>query len=403
MIRSTQRPSQYTIRPFRSGDRDAFLSLYETVFGHERSEDWFRWKFQANPYADHVPIVVVERAGEIVGCRSFFAQNVRYNGDVWDAFQPCDTMVHPDHRRQGLFSRMNELALERYADREPALCFNFPNESSKPGNLKHGWREVGTIPMYYRPEDPGRALQAVTTGGADGSRDNGGADSGERIGSGDGIGTDGGIGGSDGSAAGVTNALSRALGTAVPGAHSTGDRLLAPSEAAVTVERHETPPAETLAAIYRRSIPDGIHTNRTAAFYRWRLDNPEQTYATYVATRDGDPIAALVVSPVESPTGDHLRIVETLPRSIDVAADELEVLLVRALADYEAQCFVTAFGKTLPRPLRYRFYPDTRFPLSTLLQPACRTILARDLGEETGIERSTADDWCLSRLDLDTT
>lgn len=394
-----------TVRPFEPGDRPELLSLYETVFGRERSADWFRWKYEDNPYADHVPILVAEVDGKLVGCRAFFAQPMRVTGTERIAFQPCDTMVHPAYRRRGLFDRMNERAIERYADGEPTFCFNFPNENSRPGNLKHGWQEIGTFPVYYRPQDPLASVRELTddedTAGSDGSGGTDGDDDWSDAGGGANgrvshhqpDGRDDEV--DDADAGRVTGTLASVLTSS----QRAGDRLVTQSAPELAVVRFETPPADLLASTYRRAIPDGIHTSRTAAFYRWRFENPARNYTTYVATRDGEtPVAALVLSRV----GDHLRIVETLPRAVASEQEAINHLLVAALADRPNRNYVTAFGTALPTPIRYRFYPDTRFPLSTLIRPAARTLLARDLGGEAGIEDTAADDWNLSRLDLDT-
>lgn len=371
----TRTATSYTVRTFDPADRATFLSMYETIFGRERSADWFRWKFRENPAADHVPVIVATDGDEPVGFRSFFAQGMRAGDAVFPAFQPCDTMVHPDHRNQGLFDRMNERAVERYADGAPAFFFNFPNEHSKRGNQKHGWREIGTVPAYYRLQNPAGVLERVTDGSP---REEGG-----RMQSIDGR-----------TAAAVADALEDVVALS----HRTGDRLLARSEPDLGIERYETPPADTLAAVYQRSIPDAIHTNRTAAFYRWRFDNPAHDYTAYVARRDGEPVAALVVSSHR----DHVRIVDTLPRTIEPEAGALEHLLVTALEEYADRSYVEAFGETIPAALRYRFYPDTRLPLSAVVKPTSRTLFARNLTDGLDIESSSIESWSFSRLDLDT-
>lgn len=387
--------SSCTVRSFEPRDRTGVLSLYERVFGHHRSPDWFRWKYDDNPYVDHVPIVVAVDDGEVVGCRAFFALEMRVGETVRLAFQPCDTMVHPEYRGQGLFSRMNEFALERYADGAPAFCFNFPNGNAKPGNLKHGWREIGTFPVYYRPHDPVESVRELTDGAS--RETDARADGNEWV--------DGGYTGPDtdrdrpAEATSIdVDGITDTLADVVTSSQQAGDRLVGDSNDELTVVRFETPPADLLESVYRRSIPDGIHTHRTAEFYRWRFQNPARTYTSYVAMRDDEtPVAALVCSRVDN----HVRIVETLPRVIDDERAAINHLLTTMLADRPNWNYVTAFGDTLPTPLRYRFYPDTRFPLSTLIRPTARTLLARNLGE-SGFESTTADDWRLSRLDLDT-
>ncbi|WP_242695537.1 GNAT family N-acetyltransferase [Halomontanus rarus] len=404
---STSRSTSYSVRQFRDDDRASFLSLYDTVFDRNRDARWFDWKYEENPYADHVPIVVAERNETIVGCRSFFPMEMRVDGETRTAFQPCDTMVHPDHRRRGLFSRMNEYALERYGDGSPSFFFNFPNENSKPGNLKHGWRKIGIVPMYYRPQNPVAALGTLLESRL--SRFDSDADSDSNADAGDGTSVDAASDGASNPNTGrlpidpvdgrTVESINRALASTSAISHRVRDRLVTPSTPEMTVERHETPPASALEAVYRQSIPDAVHANRTAAFYRWRLQNPTKEYVTYLARWEGTPVAALIVSPVE----DYVRIVDSLPRATGTHQKPLERLLVDVLAEYSDRSFVTAFGDTLPAPLRYLFYPDTRRPLSSAIQPTTRTLLARDVGSERAIEDTTTADWALSRLDLDTT
>lgn len=361
---SAYRSAIHEVRPFRPGDREGILSLYRTVFGGNPTRAWFRWKYEDDPYLEEVPIVVATFDGEVVGCRAFFALEMRIDGNDRIALQPCDTMVHPEHRRRGLFVRMNRLAVERYTGRAPAFCFNFPNDSSKPGNERVGWRPVGQVPMYYRVADPAGALAVL-------------ADGGDRS--------------SPGSS--TVRSPSGPLAGAIGAAHRAGDRLLAPSSH--RIRRHESPPIPTLADLYRRGPAEGIHAVRTERFYRWRLANPERRYRAYVAARGGEPVAATVVSPAP----DHVRIVDTVPRV--GAASARRELLAAICAEYADRPYVTAFGAVVDEPLRYRFLPDTRPPLSALIRPTTRTLYARDLGGEA-VEGRPIGDWSLTRLALDT-
>lgn len=66
-------------------------------------------------------------------------------------------MVHPDHRRRGLFTRMTERAIDRYCG-DAAYLFNFPNPNSLPSNRKLGWVVVQDVPTSYRIHDPGALM-----------------------------------------------------------------------------------------------------------------------------------------------------------------------------------------------------------------------------------------------------
>ena len=363
--------SSYEVDRFRAGDRPEFLSLYETVFGRRRSPEWFRWKYESNPVVDGVPIVVARHGDGVVGCRSFLPLSVAVDGEHHVAFQPCDTMVHPDHRRRGLFTRMNERSIDRYADGPPAFFFNFPNANSKPGNLSMGWRPVARLPMYYRPQNATNAmgswLEAHTS-------------------------TDAGLSLGVADTAADSSPLARA--------HGAVDRWLVGSSDA-SVDRYDRPESAPLETVYHRAIPDGVHAVRDEAFYRWRFANPVHEYEVYVANRRGEPVAAAVVSPVD----DHLRLVDTLPRRPDVEPAAIERAVVAALADHAGPDsdvgYVAAFGSVLARPLRYRFYPDLKPPLRSVLRPTSRTLLARDLRSSPDVERRPPAAWTLSWFDLD--
>ncbi|MFC7214397.1 GNAT family N-acetyltransferase [Saliphagus sp. GCM10025334] len=405
--------SGYAIDWFREHDRESFLDLYATVFDRQRTAEWFRWKYEANPYVDHVPIAVARRqpSGTVVGCRAYFPLEVSVDGETHLAFQPCDTMVHPDHRRRGLFTAMNRWGLEQYDDDGPAFFFNFPNAQSKPGNERLGWRPVGTVPMYYRVQNPvavlARWLRAVdstddfrvpitddSAGTTDSNADlESAAQSATR------------------ESTESPGVFARGLTRAVTTGHRLGDRLLAQwslldADVDVTVERYDQAPVGTLETLARRSRSDGVRVRRSSTFYRWRLDNPLHEYVTVLARRadTGLPVTAIIVSPQD----DHVRLVDTLPRGVganDPAVPVLEQLLLAVLEDYREKPFLTAFGDVLPDPLRYRFLPDTRAPLRPVLRPTTRTLYARGLDDEVSrrLDSSTIDDWHLSRLDLDTT
>ena len=249
----SQRPStrqatgasdQYEIRPFEPGDREGYLSLYNRVLsgGGDR---WFAWKYADNPFADHVPIVVATDGDSVVGAKSAVPQRIRVGDRAVDALQPADTMVDPDHRRQGLFSRMTEVMKEHYADRSSQLFVNFPNDKTLAGGKKHGWVEVGRVPTYYR-------IQRAR-----------------------------GIVGDD-----LPAPAGQALDLLDPvfDAYLTVREKLAPSPPAdLVVEECDGVPADVLATLYERAVPDELHAERSAAFYDWRFGNPKWTYRTYLA------------------------------------------------------------------------------------------------------------------------
>lgn len=319
----------YRIRQYRPEDRDGVLSLDRAVWNRTQSPEWFDWKYADNPYVDHVPVFVAEIAGEIVGARPFMAFQMRLGDKTAIALQPSDTMVSPDHRRRGLFTRMTERAIDYYEGREPWFFFNFPNSQSRPGYLKLGWQEVGSRTTYYRVQNPDAFLENRLDGK-------------------------------------LESLVGNVATSAVHGYYA-ARRMTASSDPA-TVDRHSDVPAALLASLYERRVPERIHAHRTETFYQWRFASPAWERTTYTASNDGEPIASVIVR--SRATGDGLTVTQLADVVPMVGGDEwvaaLSDIFAAILDDWDDSDLIAAGKSGIPDDLlrRYGFHPDTSPPLS---------------------------------------
>lgn len=358
--------SEYTIRAFRSDDVAGFLRLFSTVFG-DNGRDWFAWKYRTNPYVDHIPIIVAERDGELVGARPFFALQMAVGGEHRLALQPCDTMVHPDHRRNGLFTRMTERAIDRYESGKPAFFFNFPNHRSLPGYLKLGWHPIGQIPRCYRFHNMAAVLQSTLE---------------------------------------------------TPGAHLAGEvcsplvtgynklrGMTAGATADVSVRREDGLPASDLASVYRRSIPDAIHAVRDERFYGWRFGNPNYEYTTYLCA-DSDPIGLVVGRSVggneAKPT--VTRLVDIVPVDCPERDEHISALLNRVLTESSESDLVVARPSMLPaETLRARgFQSEEAWPLSYLKDGRTHVVRSVDGWDSHDCDIRIQENWHTTYAEMDT-
>ncbi|MDZ5810213.1 GNAT family N-acetyltransferase [Halorubrum sp. AD140] len=359
----------YTIRLYEPADREGFLRLYDEVFGGG-TEAWFRWKYPDNPYVAHVPMFVAERDGEIVGARPYMAFRLRNGDRTALGLQTGDTMVHPDHQRRGLFTRMTRQSFDYYGDLDgDVLTFSIPNALSRPGYLKLGCREVGQLATAYRIQDPG----ALASG-----------------------------------------AVARAGGAAAPlirlGQGLWSRRSPTPDD--VTVVHHDAVPAGTLSALYEERPPDGVHALRDERFYDWRFDRPDWDYETYVArtTDRAEPIAAVVVGRSDDGDSDTAALTDVLPLAAGSARHRgLAAILPRVASDHADADVVVADRSTLPDDLAraHGFLADDRLPLSAATTP---TILISRLFDGTddppwelhGARLDALDDWTLTLAERNT-
>lgn len=355
---------EYEVRWFADGDAADLRTLFAASLERDWSLEHVEWKYREDPFLDHAPVNVVERDGEIVGAQAYVPVPLRYGDAAGLALQPADAVVREDHRRNGLYTRLTEQAIERYAAGEPSAFFNYPNPGALSAQADLGWTELGDLAVYYRVQRPA-ALLPVAAG------------------------------------LGVQLAA-RAAGRVARAGLGALDAV-GPAAGDLTVTRHADPPAETLAALYRRSVPDGLHVRRTAAYYEWWFSDPGAEHATYVARRDGAPVAALVA---RTPPQGVLQLREALPLGSDRPTGALGRLVAAALADHRDAHVVKTAGATLPRSLlrRFGFVRDDAPLLDRATTPL--TVAARPLadgGEPDPIAEAVADrsNWRPTFLEVD--
>ena len=130
------------------------------------TDEFFRWKHVSNPFGVS-PGLVAEHQDEIVGVRLFLRWELRTLDQPVRAVRAVDTATHPSFRGQGIFRRLTLDLLHRLESAgEVDLVFNTPNASSRPGYLKMGWQEVGTLPVRLGIAHPIAFVKGLRTAAA---------------------------------------------------------------------------------------------------------------------------------------------------------------------------------------------------------------------------------------------
>lgn len=340
---------QITVRPFRRADTGGFLDLYEAVWDRRRSREWFEWRFLGNPYLATPPLIVATTGDRLVGAEPCLPFRLRAGDETVPAFQPADWIVHPDYRRQGVFTRMTEALLDGGNWEPPAVYFNFPTAELQPGLEKFDWQMSGRIPSYCRLQRPSPLISNHTSH--------------------------------------LPRPVPRILGRAADTAAAVGCRLrdLAGPTPDIEVTRHEQLPLKTLATLYRSYPPSGVHVVRDERFYGWRFDNPDWETAAYLAHRDGRPVAGLITCTERTESGERTILADTLP--LDANAEQrATTALVRAVVENSDADFLRTSGAGLPRPaLRsLGFRPMGAPPLSSVTNPTTLAVRPGALDGQSG-------------------
>lgn len=139
----------YEIARYRPEHFEGVLTVLAGLWPWERelAASFFRWRHVENPYVDAPLGIVALHAGQVVGFRGYFA--LAYSPGAGHAdivvLHPCDTVVDPAHRNQGLSVMMGRSASEFDPTRYRLLM----NLSSS-GNSRPGYLALGFVPLTNR-------------------------------------------------------------------------------------------------------------------------------------------------------------------------------------------------------------------------------------------------------------
>jgi len=141
------------IREYHDDDEPAVLALLQASLGwvpDGQYASFFSWKHVENPFGRSPAWVAVD-ARRIVGFRVFLRWEFERGGQVVRAVRAVDTATHPDYQGRGIFSRLTLHAIEALRAEGVGFVFNTPNDQSRPGYLKMGWKPVERLPVLVRP------------------------------------------------------------------------------------------------------------------------------------------------------------------------------------------------------------------------------------------------------------
>lgn len=144
----------YEIAHFHAGHLEGALTVLAGLWPYERglSARLFRWRHLENPYVDAPPGVVALHRGRVVGFRGYFAHAYSPGPGARDivVLHPCDTVVDPAHRNQGLSVAMGRLASE-FDPARYRLFMNLTSSSnSRPGYAALGFTSLAPRVVHLR-------------------------------------------------------------------------------------------------------------------------------------------------------------------------------------------------------------------------------------------------------------
>ena len=135
------------IRESKTEDIEAIIELLQLSLGEsklKKSQEIWDFKHQKNPFGKS-PVFLAEENETVIGVRAFMQWRWQLEDKLWTSYRAVDTATHPNHQGRGIFKTLTLKALDYVQNLGDCFVFNTPNDQSRPGYLKMGWKEVGKI------------------------------------------------------------------------------------------------------------------------------------------------------------------------------------------------------------------------------------------------------------------
>ncbi len=143
--------NDYTIREMTTDDLDRFRELYRDIWGYNRPEGFDIWRLFESPFGV-CPTAVAMDGERFAGLYTLWPIMLNLGGQSVMGAQSMDTMIHPDHQRKGLFTKLALSCYDIGASRGVKAMYGFPNPFSYPGFVRRlNWDHTGDICHYVRP------------------------------------------------------------------------------------------------------------------------------------------------------------------------------------------------------------------------------------------------------------
>lgn len=108
--------------------------LFLLAFGRTPSSAYFDWKYFGSPEGKVVHATAWHQ-GKLVAFYGILPEILSESGSEIECYQSMDTMVHPDHQGQRLFTKLAKLCYDSVEDTDN--IFGFAGANSTPGFVKH--------------------------------------------------------------------------------------------------------------------------------------------------------------------------------------------------------------------------------------------------------------------------
>lgn len=136
------------IKNYKKGDEFKILELFEICFKKEMNLDYWKWRFENNPFTDDMFIKLMWDDNLLIGHYAVSPIEMMVDNEIYLAGLSMTTMTHPEYGGKGIFSKLAESVYEHQKQKDHLMVWGFPNNNSHYGfNKNLNWRDIALLGM----------------------------------------------------------------------------------------------------------------------------------------------------------------------------------------------------------------------------------------------------------------
>jgi GNAT superfamily N-acetyltransferase len=134
-----------TFRFCENKDIKSVVELLQIGLGNTKipkTEEYWNWKHNQNPFGKSFILLACDE-NKIIGVRAFMQWKFINKDKRLFAVRAVDTVTHPEYQGLGIFKKLTLTLVDELSKKNISIVYNTPNQKSKPGYLKMGWKIYG--------------------------------------------------------------------------------------------------------------------------------------------------------------------------------------------------------------------------------------------------------------------
>lgn len=134
-------------------EKNQILEITQKVYPNSEfaTSEYYDWQYRDGPYGPAKILLAKDDDGNIIGVEPILPMKLSIDGKNVMSSLSCNSIVDPNFRNQGIFSKLVSNILKLSNSKEISSIYSIPNTKSHKIFIKNGFTDICELPLLVRP------------------------------------------------------------------------------------------------------------------------------------------------------------------------------------------------------------------------------------------------------------